>query len=60
MEIMERRMLIMAKIDVNKVLGIAGVILSLAGTIASGMANDKKLDETVAKKVGEALNKNQN
>lgn len=50
----------MAKIDVNKVLGIAGVILSLAGTIASGMANDKKLDETVAKKVGEALNKNQN
>lgn len=45
----------MAKFDVVKVVGVVGTVLSVVGTLASSWTNDKKMDETVAKKVEEAL-----
>lgn len=43
------------KVDPVKIIGIAGTVLSLVGTLASGWSNEKKMDETVTKKVNEAL-----
>lgn len=37
------------------VLGIAGLILSLAGTVVSSMSEDKKLDERIANEVAKQL-----
>ena len=47
----------MANINIVKIIGIAGTFLSLAGTLISGWSNDKKMDETITKKVNEALAK---
>lgn len=52
----------MKKLDtatVAKVVGIAGTVVGLAGTLMSNWAGEKKTDETIAKKVAEALAKSQ-
>lgn len=43
------------KIDKAKLLSIAGLLLSVVGTIASGAASDHKMKDAVAKAVDEKL-----
>lgn len=43
------------KLDMAKVVGYAATGLGIAGTLLSNWASDKKTDETIAKKVSEAL-----
>lgn len=45
----------MPKIDITKVLGIAGALLGLAGTLISGMASDKKMKTDIAEEVSRQL-----
>ena len=45
----------MKKIDVVKIVGIAGTVLGVASTFLGNWATQKTMDETVAKKVAEAL-----
>lgn len=48
----------MKKIDTVKLISIGATVLGLAATVVSNWVSDKKLEETVAEKVNEAL-KNQ-
>ena len=43
-------------IDVNKLITIGGIGLSAVGAFLSSVANDKKMEKAVEKKVEEALN----
>lgn len=43
------------KNDIVRILGIAGTILGMAASLLSGWANEKKMEQTVDKKVKEAL-----
>lgn len=43
------------KFDVVKVVGIAGMVLGMIATVASSWSQDKKMEETVNKKIEEAL-----
>lgn len=43
------------KVNVVKVVGVAGTVLGLAGTLLSSWVTQKKMDETIEKKVTEAL-----
>ncbi len=45
----------MPKIDLTKILGIAGALLGLAGTLISGMASDKKMKDGIAEEVSRQL-----
>lgn len=45
------------KIDVIKVVSVIGTLLGVAGTLVSSYATQKQQDETIAKKVAEALAK---
>lgn len=45
----------MKKIFNGTNLGIAGLILSLAGTVISSISEDKKLDDRIAKEVAKQL-----
>lgn len=45
----------MKKLDMVKVITVVGTVMSLAGTLCSSWASDKKLEETVQKQVDEAL-----
>lgn len=45
----------MAKFNVVKVVGVVGAVLSVVGSLASNWTSDKKMDETITKKVEEAL-----
>lgn len=42
--------------DVNKLITIGGIGLSAVGAFLSSVANDKKMESVVEKKVEEALN----
>ena len=44
-------------IDIVKIASLAGSLLTVAATLLTGFANDRKLDDTVNKKVAEALAK---
>lgn len=41
--------------NIVKIASIAGTVLGIAGTLISGWAGQKSMDETIAKKVNEAL-----
>jgi hypothetical protein len=43
------------KIDIVKVASIAGTVLGIIGTVVSGWAGRKTMDETITKRVTEAL-----
>ena len=43
-------------VDINKLVTIGGIGLSAVGALLSGIANDKKMESAVEKKVEEALN----
>lgn len=43
------------KINIVKVASIAGTVLGIAGTLISGWAGQKTMQDTVAKQVAEAL-----
>lgn len=45
------------KIDVVKVINIAGTVLGIAATLLSSYANNKNMEKEIDKKVFEALNK---
>lgn len=45
----------MKKPDWTKVIGIGGTVLGVVATLVSSYASDKKQEETIAKKVAEAL-----
>ena len=47
----------MKKLDVTRIISIVGLALSVAGTIASGMASDRKMKDVVDKVVDEKLKK---
>lgn len=47
------------KINVVKVISVAGTILGLIGTLASGWSRDKAMEETVKKEVEKALQNKQ-
>lgn len=47
-------------IDLVQVAGIAGSLLTVAATLLTSYANDKKMDETIEKKVSEILAKQLN
>lgn len=42
--------------DINKLITIGGIGLSAVGALLSNIANDKKMESAVEKKVEEALN----
>lgn len=42
--------------DINKLITIGGIGLSAVGAFLSSVANDKKMEKAVKKKVEEALN----
>ena len=44
-------------IDVVQLAGLAGSVLTIAATMLSGYANEKKLDAKIEEKVAEALAK---
>lgn len=44
-------------IDIVKLASIAGSVLTVAASLITGFANDRKMDDTVNKKVAEALAK---
>lgn len=44
-------------LDVVQIANLAGTILTVAATLITGFANDKKLDKTIEEKVAEALAK---
>lgn len=41
--------------NIVKIASICGTLLGIAGTLVSGWAGQKAMDQTVAKKVAEAL-----
>jgi biopolymer transport protein ExbB/TolQ len=43
------------KINVGTVVAVAGTVLGIAGNLLSNYASGKKQEETIAKKVAEAL-----
>ncbi len=43
------------KINIVKVVNIAGTVLGIAGTLLTGWAGQKSAKETIAKQVAEAL-----
>lgn len=45
----------MKKPDMVKVIGIAGTVLGLVGTLASNWTNEKKMTETIKEEVKKAL-----
>lgn len=45
------------KIDLVKVIGIAGTVLGLGATLMSNYASDKKTEKEIEEKVAEALAK---
>ena len=47
-------------IDFVQVASIAGSLLTVAATLLTSYANDKKMDETIEKKVSEILTKQLN
>ena len=47
------------RINIVKLISIAGTVLSLIGSVASGWSRDKTMEETVKKEVEKAL-KNKN
>lgn len=47
-------------IDLVQVAGIAGSLLTVAASLLTSYANDKKMDETIEKKVSEILAKQLN
>ena len=47
------------QINIVKLISVAGTVLSLIGTVASGWSRDKTMEETVKKEVEKAL-KNKN
>ena len=44
-------------IDVTQMVSLAGTILTVAATLITNNANDRKMEETIEKKVAEALAK---
>lgn len=44
-------------IDMVQIAGLAGSILTVAASLITSYANDKKLDDTIDKKVAEAIAK---
>ena len=46
------------KIDVTKIIGGVGLVLSVVATIMSGVANDRKMKDVVDKVVDEKLKAN--
>ena len=44
-------------IDVTQMVSLAGTILTVAATLLTNNANDRKMEETIEKKVAEALAK---
>jgi hypothetical protein len=49
---------ILMKFNVVKVLSIVGTVASIAGSLISGWAADRKMKETIAEMVKEELSKN--
>lgn len=47
----------MIKVNTTKMLGIAGTILGIGATLLSNYVNEKQQEETIDKKVNEALAK---
>lgn len=47
----------MIKVNTTKLLGIAGTVLGIGATLLSSYASDKQQEETIDKKVNEALAK---
>ena len=47
------------KINVVKVISVAGTVLGLIGTLASGWSSGKAMEETVKKEVEKALQNKQ-
>lgn len=44
-------------LDVVQIANLAGTVLTVAATLITSFANDKKLDKTIDEKVAEALAK---
>ena len=44
-------------LDVVQIANLAGTVLTVAATLITSFANDKKLDKTIEEKVAEALAK---
>ena len=44
-------------LDVTQMVSLAGTILTVAATLINNNANDRKMEETIEKKVAEALAK---
>ena len=44
-------------LDVVQIANLAGTVLTVAATLITNFANDKKLDKTIEEKVAEALAK---
>ena len=47
----------MIKINASKLLGIAGTVLGIVGTLISSYVNEKQQEETIDRKVNEAIAK---
>lgn len=47
----------MIKVNTTKLLGIAGTVLGIGATLLSSYVNEKQQEETIDKKVNEALAK---
>lgn len=47
----------MTKINTTKMLGIAGTVLGIGATLLSSYVNEKQQEETIDRKVNEALSK---
>lgn len=43
------------KIDIVRIIGVVGMVLGGAASLLSGWANEKKMEQTVEKKVNKAL-----
>ena len=47
----------MIKINATKLLGITGTVLGIGGTLISSYVNEKQQEETIDRKVNEAIAK---
>ena len=47
----------MLQVNIKTVLSITGTVLGMAGTVVSSIANQKAMEEQVAKKVAEEVTK---
>ena len=47
----------MLQVNIKTVLSVTGTVLGVAGTVVSGIANQKTMEEKIAKEVAKQLSK---